>query len=229
MAPVAGDGAAASGLPLRASQWRGEQPGRSRGEHGVRCGQARRAGDLVAHPGGGEVAWTLPQEAQKNTIRFRFLTDHRWITGRITAVHSRLVDVLNTEGIRVLSAEEVEVQSSRQDVAAGGQIGLAEINVANIMLAVPVEDADGPPGRRDPMVWVKKRPAWARVGIGPYEIGGQAYVAEGGVVPDLFSIARDRFIPMTDATLKRIDDPAFEIRLDVVLVNRALIDYVMAV
>lgn len=170
----------------------------------------------------------LTEGEHKNTIRFRFLTGHRWIAGRIVTVHGRLVDVLNSEGMDVLRAEDVEVLSNGQSPADRTRIGPAVINVASVVLAVPVEDADGPPSRKDPMVWVKKRPAAARLGIGPYEIGGQAYVAEGGLVPDLFSIVRDRFIPMTDATLTRLDDPMFESKLEVVLVNRTLIDYVTA-
>ena len=170
----------------------------------------------------------LTEGEHKNSIRFRFLTDRRWIAGRIVTVHGRLVDVLNSEGVDVLRAEDVEVLSNGDCSAVGTRIGPAVVNVATVVLAVPVEDAEGAPGRKDPMVWVKKRPAPARLGIGPYEIAGQAYVAEGGVVPHLFSIVRDRFIPMTDATLTRLDDPTFEARLDVVLVNRTLIDYVTA-
>lgn len=174
------------------------------------------------------MSWDVIPGAQKSSISFRFATQNRWISGRIETVHKRLVDVLNSEGTDIMSVDQVEVRDRRDGATCLTRADSAEISIAKVLIAVPSEDEPKAAPWRDPMVWVKKKPEWARVGIGPYELTGQVHVAELGQVPGFFSVVRDKFIPMTQVTVKNLGDPTFAERFEILLVNRQYVDYAMA-
>jgi len=158
-------------------------------------------------------------------IRFRFRTEHRWLSGSMSTVQRRLVDVLNGEGSGgIVSAEEVSAQGW---LDAGGAASYPSVNVntAAVLYAVPVEDGDGPRG--DPHARIKKRPERVRVGIGPFEIVGDTYLVEQSNLRDVLALARPRFIVVGKAVVRRIDDPDFVEEHQVLLVNRKRLDFIV--
>lgn len=174
------------------------------------------------------MSWNVLPGTEKNWINFRYATQHRWISGRVKTVHRRLVDVLNSEGTDIMAVEQVEVRDRRDGATCLTQADVAEISIGKALIAVPAEDEAKPAARPDPMVWVKKKPEWVRVGIGPYELVGQVHLAELGQVIGFFSVVRDKFIPMTQVTVRNLNDPTFVERFEVLLVNRIYVDYAMA-
>ena len=157
-------------------------------------------------------------------IRFRFRTEHRWISGSITTPQRRLVDVLNGEGSGgIVSGEQVSAQGWL-DASGPASYPSASLNTAAVLYAVPVEDGEGP--KPDPYAWVKKRPERVRVGIGPFEIVGDAYLVEQSSLRDVLVLAKPRFIVVGRAVVRRIDDPSFVEEHQVLLVNRERLDFV---
>ena len=163
----------------------------------------------------------------KVRLRFRLATEDHWISGVISTVHSRLVDVLNSDFGVILLAEEASVRSWLSAHSDAEGVNFVQINALEILIGIPIEEDRRSSSPRDPLVWVKKRPERVRIGIGPYEIVGNIYLAEGAVLEGLLAGLRYRFIPVTDAVVKRVDISSVTEEHQVVLVNRGRITFLM--
>jgi len=163
---------------------------------------------------------------EKNIIKFKFGTEYRWITGHVSTMHRRLIDILNTEHTDAIVAEGVS-SYSLAEAATGEVVDYANITTASILFAVPVEEVRDAPRPKDPFVWVKKRPERVRVGTGPFNIEGNVYLAEEYKLKDLLLSVRDQFIAVAQAVVTRADAPEFREEHGVVFVNRSGMDFIM--
>ncbi|MDA8218196.1 MAG: hypothetical protein M0Z94_11330 [Dehalococcoidales bacterium] len=167
-------------------------------------------------------------DLQMNAIRFRLITSNRWIVGQTATIHRRLIDLLNSENTESLAAQDVGILQQGlppQPVDEGAD--WASVNTSAVILAIPQEETINPTVPRDPHMWVKKQPARAKVGVGPYELTGNVHVPDGCELDRGFLEVRVKFIAMTTVSIRRVDDPTFLEEQSVVIVNKAHIDYVM--
>jgi hypothetical protein len=162
----------------------------------------------------------------RHNLHFRIVTETVSIEGLIVSGHRRLGDVLNSES-KTITIRDVTVQCHVESPKAKKQASFADVNIQTILFVLPLEEAFLDDQPKDPMVWVKKRPEKVRIGIGPYEIVGDYYLAEAAVLEGALSVGVNRFLAFTHATIRRPDDPLYAENVKVVLINRQAIDYFM--
>jgi len=158
-------------------------------------------------------------------LRFRFFTGARWISGEVTTTQRRLLDFLNMDHPQPILAEEASVQTQRDVVAGPTPTGDALVNAAAVIFAEPLEDSQEPLPPGDPLLLVRKTPERAKLVLGPYEITGDVYVAEGAGVFGALLGGRKRFVPVGKAVVRRIDEPCFLEEYPILFVNKDRIEY----
>jgi hypothetical protein len=164
--------------------------------------------------------------SQTNALGFWFATENRWLRGRIHTIHRRLIDALNTESDQMLLVEQTAPHDLRFRPRRGPSLR-AGVAIPNILFCVPVEDEETPAAPRDHHAWVLKSPERVELGVGPFEIEGTLHLPEGSKLEDTLGIIRLRFLALTEAVVRRSDDPGSVQQYPVVVVNGRQVEYVM--
>ena len=165
--------------------------------------------------------------AKPHRLRFRFVTEDRWLLGHVSSIHRRLIDVLNAEPNQpMLVAEGVTVQNDYFPTREDDSRAFATVNLSRVLLVIPQDD-EPPASAPDPYAWVPKRAELVRVGIGPYEVVGNAHLPEGTDLKEGIAEAKTRFVTLTNAMVRRINGPNYMEQERVVLVNKERLDFIM--
>jgi hypothetical protein len=170
----------------------------------------------------------LSFEQTANGLRFQLATEHRWISGRVQTNQRRLIDLLNAGALPAIVARDVSMSNAPTHAVAEdtgeGQIAIA---TDRILFAIPIEPESGVAVvAADARYWlIKKIPALAVLGVGPYEIRGHVHLPPGGAdLLEGFLAAGLDFFAVTDVSVQSLDG-GVSLQERVVVVNRRRVDY----
>jgi len=164
---------------------------------------------------------------QAKGLRLRVATNNRWIAGHVTTLHSRLIDALMSMYGQDIDLKEVVVGQTPYPSAEVPAVAYANVNLDAVLLALPVEGASSPTPS-DPYAVLHKQPHRLRLGVGPYEVEGNIYLAEGSSLQEGLIATRAPFVLLTDAVITRADGTGRWVE-PVVIVSRQRADYLMPV
>jgi hypothetical protein len=161
-----------------------------------------------------------------NRLHFRARTRDFWITGHLSTAHGRLIDVFNRADIPdLLLVEDVSIYNGRVPPIDERPCPFASVNRGNILFALPIEGAAS--GPHDAFAWVEKRRERVRVGTGGYEIDGHSFLIKETPTENALVLSKPTFMVLAPAILRDIDHPSQPQEHPIVLVNRALMDFVL--
>ncbi|MCL5108350.1 MAG: hypothetical protein M1401_05730 [Chloroflexi bacterium] len=176
---------------------------------------------------------------QANTLRFWLVTRERWIRGRLSTTHRRLIDFLNAEdqtpsivvhGVSLASQPGAEDDRKAPGDAVPASLDrewrgdTVHVNLRNVLFGVVLEGPDAPPAAAERHLWIRKVREPARIGVGPYEIDGQMHLPEGRDPEGGLRATGTIFFAVTDATIRRFAG-GFTALEPVVVINREAVDY----
>ncbi len=189
---------------------------------------------------------------QANTLRFWLVTRERWIRGRLSTTHRRLIDFLNAEDQTpsiVVHGVSLAYQPGAEDdrKAPGDAVPASSdgywrgdtvpasldrewrgdtvhVNLRNLLFGVVLEGPDAPPAAAERHLWIRKVREPAHLGVGPYEIDGQMHLPEGRDPEGGLRATGTIFFAVTDATIRRFAG-GFTALEPVVVINREAVDY----
>lgn len=162
--------------------------------------------------------------SRRKIIKFRCYTQNYWMEGSVSTLSQRLVDFLNGDAAqRIVAAEDALVHISQGGQDAEIRLGKLDIGADAILVAIPIEDAPRPPD-----LGVRSTLAIERVilGVGPYQIMGDAYTPKNVRAKGILGATERRFVVLTDAVITHRFDPQFQDKRAAVCVNRLLMDFI---
>jgi hypothetical protein len=128
----------------------------------------------------------------------------------VAGSNGRVTDLLNTS--RTLTVHE-ETASTPQ-----------EIDVEEVLLAIPPAQEATDQQRRLHRIRLP-----VRVEVGPYQVEGHVHVPPGARPSGYLFRVNPRFIPLTEAVIRRVDGTAAEQSHDVVLMNFRRVDQILEI
>jgi hypothetical protein len=165
--------------------------------------------------------------SQVNVLGFWAATEHRWIRGQLHTIYRRVVDALNADADQTLLVEQVWPHTLDQQPRRAQPSYQGGLAIPNLLYCVPIEDEETPAAPRDSHAWVLKTPERVELGLGPFEVTGYLHLPEGAALSDTLAIVRSHFSPLTEVTIRRLDDPDYERSFPVVVVNGQKVEYVV--
>jgi len=160
----------------------------------------------------------------KRRIRFSFFTASERIDGYVRTSCYRLVDHLNQVAPNgVVRIEEFAVASAEIPEVASQPSDYADLDVANIYLAIP-EAVQGPETRSS-QVRTPKRVVPVIAGIGRWVVSGKVFLPEDAPLGDVPLEVLSRFTVLTEVTIQTEGDADAAEHQPVLIVNRDRLDY----
>jgi hypothetical protein len=142
------------------------------------------------------------------------------IRGTMRTRLRRITDILNLGGVTQLLLHQARVDPLA-DATGSETFNAPELRVrlAEVLLAL-----GGEPGERPPEVQIVRKPMPVTLGVGPFLLDGQLYVAPDTSPADAFFNPMDPFAPITDAHFRRLGEPTSARHEAVVAVNRERVE-----
>lgn len=136
------------------------------------------------------------------------------VSGTMATRFSRVADILNQVTSTHLLVEQATVSEFADPKAT---LGARQVHVALDEVLLCVAATEGTPR---PEMRITKRTVKAQIGIPPFRVTGTIHVPQGSRPVDGLLNAADRFVTMTEATIRSASYPEVERPVDAVAVQR---------
>ncbi len=163
----------------------------------------------------------------KKQIGFRLYTDSQVLEGSVVTGQRRLLDALNMDFRDIFSAEDVRTAGQSSDSVSGENLSRLHMKTSALLFLAPT--GDEPKGSLDTVSFeqVEKKRVYLKLGIGPYEISGKAFLIPGAEIQPSFLSSAERFFALADAVVVHAGTSEITQQCAILFVNRQRTDYIL--